>query len=77
MHVKATPCADGTTSLYSFRQYSFEGLPEFESITDMNVVIYYKGDEENKIYASIDIYDSGLSLSEYQLDKKDLAAIGK
>ena len=77
MHVKATPCADGTTSLYSFRQYSFEGLPEFESITDMNVVIYYKGDEENKIYASIDIYDSGLSLSEYQLDKNDIAAIEK
>ena len=77
MHIKATPCADGTTALYSFRQYSFEDLPEFESITDMNVVIYYKGDADNKIYASIDIYDPALSVSEYQLDKKDLAAIEK
>lgn len=77
MHVKAPSCADDTTALYSFRQYSFEDLPEFESITDMNVVIYYKGDADNKIYASIDIYDPALSLSEYQLDKKDLAALGK
>ncbi len=75
MHIKATPCADGTTSLYSFRQYSFEDLPRFESITNMNVVIYYKGDEEQKIYASIDVYDPALSVSEYELDKKDLAAI--
>ena len=37
----------------------------------------YKGDADNKIYASIDIYDPALSVSEYQLDKKDLAAIGK
>ena len=77
MHVKATPCADGTTSLYSFRQYSFEELPRFESITNMTVVIYYKGDENHDIYATIDIYDPALSLSEYELDKKDLAAIGK
>lgn len=77
MHVKATAAADATTSLYAFKQYSFEDMPAFESITDMNVVIYYKGDEENKIYASIDIYDIGLSLSEYQLDKNDIAAIEK
>jgi hypothetical protein len=75
MHIKATPCADGTTSLYSFRRYSFEDLPKFESITDMNVVIYYKGDAEKNIYASIDVYDPALSLSKYELDKKDLDAI--
>jgi hypothetical protein len=75
MHVKATPCADGTTALYSFRRYSFEDMPKFESITDMNVVIYYKGDAEKNIYASIDVYDPALSLSKYELDKKDLDAI--
>jgi hypothetical protein len=43
----------------------------------MNVVIYYKDDPDHDIYASIDIYDLTLSLSEYELDKKDLAEIGK
>ena len=41
----------------------------------MNVVIYYKGDAEKNIYASIDVYDPALSLSKYELDKKDLDAI--
>lgn len=79
MRINATLCADGTTSLYSFWQYSFEGLPAFESISDMQIVIYYKGDVDYtaRAYATIDVYDIGLSVSEYHLDKKDLAALGK
>ena len=79
MRLSSTLCADGTTSLYSFWQYSFEGLPAFESISDMKVIIYYKGDVDYtaRAYASIDIYDISLSVSEYKLDKKDISAIEK
>lgn len=79
MRIKATPGADATTALYSFRQYSFEDLPTFESINDVQVVIYYKGDVDynERAYATIDVYDLALSVSEYQLDRKDLAALGK
>lgn len=79
MRLSSTVCADATTSLYSFWQFSFEGMPEFESISDMNVEIYYKGavDYNELPYSVIDVYDIGLSVSEYQLDKKDIAAIEK
>lgn len=75
--LKAEPCSSDTTALYSFWQYSFEGMPTFESITDMNVEIYYKGDVDyaKTPYSVIDIYDLALGTRDYQLDKKDLAVI--
>lgn len=77
MRLPASLCADDTTSLYSFWQFSFEGMPEFESISDMNVEIYYKGDVDytEAPYSVIDIYDKALGTREYNLDKKDIAAI--
>ncbi len=77
MRLSATLCADDTTALYSFWQFSFEGMPEFESISDINVEIYYKGDVDytETPYAVIDIYDRALGTREYSLDKKDIAAI--
>ena len=66
-----------TTSLYTFRQYYFESLPEFSSINRMQVEIYYKGDVDYnaKPYAIIEIYDKLLELQNYPLDAKDIAAI--
>ncbi len=66
-----------TTALYSFRQLSFENMPEFGSISDMNIEIYYKdAADHNEIpYAVIDIYDKALGTRPYDLDKKDIKAI--
>ncbi len=77
MRLSATLCDSDTTSLYSFWQFSFDGMPEFESISDMNVEIYYKGDVDytTRPYSVIDIYDKALGTREYSLDKKDIAAI--
>jgi len=77
MRLSATLCASDTTALYSFWQYSFAEMPAFESISDMNVEIYYKGDTNYTAipYAVIDIYDQSLGTRDYQLDKKDIAAI--
>ncbi len=71
--------ASDTTSLYSFRQLSFKGMPEFESITDMNIVIYYKDDAERGAtpYSAIDVYDKELGTRPYSLDKKDIGALTK
>lgn len=73
----ATVTASASTMLYSYRQLSFEGLPDFESITDMNIEIYYKGEADGDTYAEIDIYDKSLGTRPYDLDKKDIAALGK
>ena len=66
-----------TTSLYTFRQYYFESIPEFSSINKMQVEIYYKGDVDYnaKPYSVIEIYDKLLELQNYPLDSKDIAAI--
>lgn len=66
-----------TTSLYTFRQYYFESMPEFSSITKMQVEIYYKGDVDYtaKPYSVIEIYDKLLEVQNYPLDSKDIAAI--
>ena len=66
-----------TTSLYTFRQYYFESMPEFSSITRMQVEIYYKGDVDYtaKPYSVIEIYDKLLEMQNYPLDSKDIAAI--
>ena len=75
--IKATLAESDTTTLYSFRQLIFEGMPEFESITGMNVEIYYKGDVDyaNTPYSVIELYDKTLGTRNYELDKKDIAAI--
>ncbi len=77
MRLSAELCSSDTTALYSFWQYSFDGMPAFESITDMNVEIYYKGavDYAKTPYSVIDIYDLALGTRDYQLDAKDIAAI--
>lgn len=77
MRIKATLAESDTTSLYSFRQLIFEGMPEFESITGMNVEIYYKDDVNyaERPYSVIELYEKKLGTREYQLDKKDIAAL--
>lgn len=77
LRLNATLAESDTTSLYSFRQLVFEGMPEFASITGMNVEIYYKDDVDysETPYSVIEIYDQSLGTREYQLDKKDIAAI--
>ncbi len=77
--IKATVTASDTTSLYAFRQLSFEGMPDFASISDMSIEIYYKesADYTATPYSVIDIYDKELGTREYSLDKKDIAAIEK
>ena len=66
-----------TTSLYTFRQYYFDSMPEFDGIIKMNVEIYYKGEvvEDEEPYAVIEIYDKLLEMQDYPLDKKDIAAL--
>ena len=66
-----------TTSLYTFRQYYFDSMPEFDGIIKMNVEIYYKGEvvEEAEPYTVIEIYDKLLEMQDYPLDKKDIAAL--
>ena len=75
--IGAVECALDTTSLYTFRQYYFESMPEFSSITRMQVEIYYKGDVDYtaKPYSVIEIYDCLLEMQDYDLDAKDIAAI--
>lgn len=77
MRIKATVAESDTTALYSFRQLIFEGMPEFESISKMNVEIYYKGDVDyaKTPYSVIELYEENLGTRPYQLDKKDIAAI--
>ncbi len=77
MRIDANLAEMDTTSLYTFRQYYFESLPEFSSITRMQVEIYYKGDVDYnaKPYSVIEIYDKLLELQNYPLDQKDIAAI--
>lgn len=77
MRISATVAESAATSLYSFRQLVFEGMPDFESITRMNVEIYYKGDVDyaKTPYSVIELYDADLGTRPYQLDKKDIAAI--
>lgn len=77
MRIKAQVAESENTSLYSFRQLVFEGMPAFSSISSMNVEIYYKGDADytKAPYSLIDLYDVNLGTRPYQLDKKDIAAI--
>ncbi len=79
LRIPAKLTASDTTSLYSFRQLSFEGLPSFESISDMNIEINYKEEPipSEKPYSVIDIYDRELGTRPYELDKKDIGAITK
>ncbi len=79
LRLKATLNESDTSALYSFRQYSFEGLPEFANISDMNVEIYYKeaADYTEIPYSVIDIYDSALGTRPYDLDKNDIGVLIK
>ena len=75
--IRSQETALETTSLYTFRQFVFESIPEFSSITKMQVEIYYKGDVDYtaKPYSVIEIYDKLLEMQNYPLDSKDIAAI--
>ena len=75
--IRSQETALETTSLYTFRQFVFESIPEFSSITKMQVEIYYKGDVDYnaKPYSVIEIYDKLLEMQDYPLDSKDIAAI--
>lgn len=75
--LEAIPTETETTSLYTFRQYYFESMPDFSGITKMQVEIYYKGDVDYaaKPYSVVEIYDKLLELQDYPLDSKDIAAI--
>ncbi len=66
-----------TTSLYTFRQFYFDSMPEFDGIIKMNVEIYYNGDLDYNAdpYAVIEIYDKLIETQAYPLDKKDIAAL--
>ena len=75
--IKAVETEMDTTLLYTFRQFCFDSMPEFESIIKMQVEIYYKGDLDYSAdpYSVIEIYDKLLEVQEYSLDKKAIAAI--
>ena len=77
MRLSAHETEMDTTSLYTFRQYYFDSMPEFDGIIKMNVEIYYKGDLDYNAdpYSVIEIYDKLLEMQDYPLDKKDIAAL--
>ena len=77
IRIKASGITTDTTSLYVYHQLSFEGMPDFESITEIKAEIYYKEAVDYTVlpYSSISLYDKLLSTRPYDLDKKDIAAI--
>ena len=77
MRLSAHETEMDTTSLYTFRQFYFDSMPEFEGIIKMNVEIYYKGEVDYNAdpYSVIEIYDNLLEMQDYTLDKKDIAAL--
>lgn len=77
MRLSAHETEMDTTSLYTFRQFYFDTMPEFDGIIKMEVEIYYKGDLDYTAdpYAVIEIYDKLLEMQDYPLDKKDIAAL--
>ena len=77
MRLSAHETEMDTTSLYTFRQFYFDSMPEFDGIIKMNVEIYYKGEVDYNAdpYSVIEIYDNLLEMQDYTLDKKDIAAL--
>jgi hypothetical protein len=77
MRLSAHETEMDTTSLYTFRQFYFDSMPEFDGIIKMNVEIYYKGEVDYNAdpYSVIEIYDKLLEMQDYTLDKKDIAAL--
>lgn len=65
-------------NLYSYRQFSFEGLPEMlEGVTAVYVDVYYKDDINYKKtpYGQLTLYLAEYEDDAYKLDRKDVAAI--
>jgi hypothetical protein len=68
-----------STSLYNYRQLTFEGLPELETVKNIYFDIYYIEDADyaKTPYSRIRALNGEMSLRDYTLDKKDIAALTK
>lgn len=68
-----------STALYNYRQLTFEGIPDIESVKDMYLDIHYIEDVDYAAtpYCRIRAYNGTMSLRDYELDRKDIAALTK
>ncbi len=64
-------------TLYTYEQLTFSGIKDFGSITAMYVDFYYVNDADyaKEPYGTLCIYLEGYNDAEYDLDRKDIAAI--
>lgn len=81
LRIHPTDVKSATKPLYSYRSFTFDGVPsvEDETVLAVYVDVYYKGDVDyNKTpYGAMRIYTGGVDLHDYKLSGKDIKAIKK
>ncbi len=77
LRLRPTSTVSDSTSLYNYRQLTFDGLPELETVKNIYFDIYYIEDVNyaQTPYSRIRALNGEMSLRDYELDKKDIAAL--
>lgn len=81
LRIKPTDVSSDTKPLYSYRRFTFDGVPSIEDDTVLAVYVdvYYKGDIDynKKPYGDMRIYTGGVDIHDYRLSGKDIKALEK
>lgn len=82
IRIQPTDVKSATKPLYSYRRFTFDGVPSIEEGTDVLAVyvdVYYKGDTDyNRTpYGAMRIYTGGVTIHDYKLSGSDIRAIKK
>lgn len=77
VRIEPTRTSNASKALYSYRRFTFDGLPDLENIIGIYVDVYYNGDVDYKEtpYGQLCIYLNDARTEDYDLSKKDIKAI--
>ncbi|MCQ2354802.1 MAG: hypothetical protein MJ102_06845 [Clostridia bacterium] len=77
VRIKPLRTASASKSLYSYRRFTFHGIPDIGNIIEIYVDIYYEGDVDYSAspYGQLCIYAKDARTENYDLSKKDINAI--
>ncbi len=80
IRIKPTAVESTTRPLYSYRRFTFDGVPSIEEGTNVLAVyvdVYYKDDVnyDRRAYGSMRIYTGGVEIHKYKLSGKELRSL--
>lgn len=81
IRIQPTDVSSATKPLYSYRRFTFDGVPSIEddNVLAVYIDVYYKNDIDynKKPYGDMRIYTGGVDIHEYRLSGKDIKALEK